>query len=219
METIIELLPTLWKGTAVTLEITVLATAVALLISVAAGLARGSRIAVVRWTTTLYVELFRGTSLLVQLFWLYFAFPLLLDIHMTAMTAAVLALGLNYGAYGSEVVRSAIAAVPKGQTEAAIALNMTPGQRLRRVIGPQALRMALPPLGNLQIELLKGTSLVSLITLGELTYQGMLMRSFDMSRTAVIFGLILLIYFVIAQLLAGLLRLLEKRLAAGRVRT
>jgi polar amino acid transport system permease protein len=135
---------------------------------------------------------------------------------MSAMTAAVLALGLNYGAYGSEIVRSSIEAVPRGQTEAAIALNMTPGQRLWRIIGPQALRMALPSLGNLQIELLKGTSLVSLITLSELTYQGMMLRSYDMSRTAIIFGLILLIYFVIAQLLTFMVRLLERRFAVGR---
>lgn len=216
MQSIMELLPAMWKGTIVTLTVTVLAAITALMLSVAAGLARQSRLAPVRWITAAYVEAFRGTSLLVQLFWLYFAFPLLFDIRMSAMTAAVLALGLNYGAYGSEIVRSSIEAVPRGQTEAAIALNMTPGQRLWRIIGPQALRMALPSLGNLQIELLKGTSLVSLITLSELTYQGMMLRSYDMSRTAIIFGLILLIYFVIAQLLTFMVRLLERRFAVGR---
>ncbi|MEF3304363.1 ectoine/hydroxyectoine ABC transporter permease subunit EhuC [Paenibacillus sp. GYB003] len=211
-----ELLPALWKGAVVTLEVTAMATVLALLLAVAAGLARLSRFRAVRWLTAVYVETFRGTSLLVQLFWLYFAFPLLLDIRMPAMVAAVLALGLNYGAYGSEVVRSSVNAVPKGQTEAAIALNMTRGQRLRRIVGPQALAMALPSFGNLQIELLKGTSLVSLITLGELSYQGMLLRSYDMSRTALIFGLILVVYFVIAQLLALLIRLPERRSAFRR---
>lgn len=218
MQAVVELLPALWKGTLVTLEVTALAAITAFALSVAAGLARLSRIAAVRWLTAIYVETFRGTSLLVQLFWLYFAFPLLLDIRMSAMTAAVLALGLNYGAYGSEIVRSSVAAVPGGQSEAAIALNFSPFQRLRRIVGPQALRMALPSFGNLQIELLKGTSLVSLITLGELTYQGMMLRSFDMSRTAVIFGLILLIYFAIAQLMTFAVRLLERRLAVGRTR-
>lgn len=102
-----------------------------------------------------YVEIFRGTSLLIQLFWIYFALPMVLDIRMSAMTAAILALGLNYGAYGSEVVRSSILAIPKGQIEASIALNMTPFQRMRRIIFPQAWTMMLPGFGNLQIELLK----------------------------------------------------------------
>jgi polar amino acid transport system permease protein len=213
---VLELLPGLWRGTVVTLEVTVLATIVALLLALTAGLARLSPLRAVRLVTAAYVEFFRGTSLLVQLFWLYFAFPLLLDIRMPAMVAAVLALGLNYGAYGSEIVRSSILAVPRGQTEASVALNMTPRQRLWRIIGPQALAMALPSLGNLQIELLKGTSLVSLITLGELTYQGMLLRSYDMSRTTLILGLVLLVYFLIAQLLTWFIRFLERRMALGR---
>lgn len=212
----IELFPALWRGTVVTMEITVLATVAALLLSIAAGLARLSSFRAVRWIAAVYVETFRGTSLLVQLFWLYFAFPMLLDIHMSAMTAAVLALGLNYGAYGSVIVRSSILAVPRGQTEASVALNMTPWLRMRRIIGPQALAIALPSFGNLQIELLKGTSLVSLITLAELTYQGMMLRSYDMSRTTLILGMILLIYFVLAQLLTRIIRRLERRLAAGR---
>lgn len=211
-----ELLPALWKGAVVTVEVTILSTILALLLAVIAGLLRLSRFRAIRWLTAAYVETFRGTSLLVQLFWLYFAFPLLLDIRMPAMTAAVLALGLNYGAYGSEIVRSSVNAVPKGQTEAAIALNMTPWQRMRRIVGPQALAIALPSLGNLQIELLKGTSLVSLITLAELTYQGMMLRSYDMSHTPLIFGMILLVYFVIAQLLTLVIRLLERRPAFRR---
>jgi polar amino acid transport system permease protein len=212
----IELLPALWRGTVITAEVTVLATIAALLLSVAAGLARLSPYRPLRWIAAVYVETFRGTSLMVQLFWMYFAFPLLLDIRMSAMTAAVLALGMNYGAYGSEIVRSSILAVPAGQTEASIALNMTPWQRLRRVVGPQALAMALPSFGNLQIELLKGTSLVSLITLAELTYQGMMLRSYDMSQTTMIFGLVLLVYFIIAQLLARMICLLERRFTRGR---
>ncbi|MFC0215403.1 ectoine/hydroxyectoine ABC transporter permease subunit EhuC [Paenibacillus chartarius] len=215
MTSLLELLPALWRGTLITIEITLLASVTALILSIAAGLARMSSIRVLRWITVGYVELFRGTSLLVQLFWLYFAFPMLFDIRMSAMTAAVLALGLNYGAYGSEIVRSSLQAVPGGQTEAAVALNMTRFQRLCRIIGPQALRIALPSLGNLQIELLKGTSLVSLITLAELTYQGMMLRSFDMSRTTLILTAVLIMYYLIAQLLVLGIRLLERRLAVG----
>lgn len=212
----VELLPALWRGTVITIEVTCLSTVAALVLALAAGLARLSRLRPLQWITALYVETFRGTSLLVQLFWLYFAFPLLLDIRVNAMTAAVLALGLNYGAYGSEIVRSSILAIPRGQTEASIALNITPWMRMRRIIGPQALAMALPSFGNLQIELLKGTSLVSLITLAELTYQGMMLRSYDMSRTTLILILILLIYFGIAQLMTRIIRLLERRFVVGR---
>jgi polar amino acid transport system permease protein len=216
MASALELLPALWRGTVITLEVTALSTIVALVLAVLAALARMSPLRLLSWAATVYVELFRGTSLLIQLFWLYFAFPMLFNFRMPALVAAVAALGLNYGAYGSEVVRSAIASVPIGQTEAAIALNLTRRQRLRRIIGPQALAVALPSLGNLQIELLKGTSLVSLITLAELTYQGMVLRSYDMSQTTLILSLVLLIYYLIAQLLTRTIRLLERRLSVWR---
>lgn len=165
---------------------------------------------------TVYVEIFRGTSLLIQLFWLYFALPMLLNIQIPAMAAAVLALGLNYGAYGSEVVRSSIVAVPKGQYEAATALNMSPGLRMRRILLPQALLLMLPSFGNLQIELLKGTSLVYLITLMDLTYQGMVLRTFDSSKTAEIFTMMLVLYFILSYSLTLTLRYVERRAVRGR---
>lgn len=155
--------------------------------------------------------------MLVQLFWLYFALPMLLDIRMSAMAAAVLALGLNYGAYGSEVVRGSILSVPKGQYEAAMALNMSPWLRMRRIILPQAMALMLPSFGNLLIELLKGTSLVYLITLMDLTYQGMVLRSFDNSSTPQIFALLLLIYFIMAYSLTLGIRFLERRAVKGRI--
>ncbi|BCJ86709.1 ectoine/hydroxyectoine ABC transporter permease subunit EhuC [Effusibacillus dendaii] len=163
-----------------------------------------------------YVEFFRGTSLLVQMFWLFFALPIL-GIELEPMTTGVLALGLNYGAYGSEIVRSSIQAIPKGQTEAAIALNLTSFQRMRSVILPQAFTLMLPAFGNLLIELLKGTSLVSLITLSDLTFTGMLMRTANIARTPEILGLILVIYFVLAYSLTLVVRWLERRVSAGRV--
>lgn len=212
----VDLLPLLFQGAAVTLQVTALSMAVAFVLSFAAGFARLSRIKSIRIASSVYVEVFRGTSLLVQLFWLFFALPLL-GIELTALVAGVMALGLNYGAYGSEVVRSAILAVPKGQTEASIALNMSPWLRMRRVILPQALAIMLPSFGNLAIELLKGTSLISLITMADLTYQGMILRTFDSSRTFEIFGLILVMYFVMAYPLTLVMRWLERRFSAGRV--
>lgn len=210
-----ELLPPLLKGLKTTLLVALYSIAVAFVLAFLAGFGRLSRLRIIRFCTMVYVEVFRGTSLLVQLFWMYFALPVLLDVRLSAMTAAVLALGLNYGAYGSEVVRSAILSVPKGQTEAAIALNMPAAQRMRRIILPQAWAMMLPGFGNLQIELLKGTSLVYLITLTDLTYQGMLLRTFDISRTAAIFTWILVFYFAAAYALTTIVRLAERRSAPG----
>ncbi|BFT69443.1 hypothetical protein PAENIP36_08850 [Paenibacillus sp. P36] len=128
----------------------------------------------------------------------------------------MLALGLNYGAYGSEVVRSSILAIPKGQYDAAIALNMSPSLRMRRILLPQALLLMLPSFGNLQIELLKGTSLVYLITLMDLTYQGMVLRTFDSSKTAEIFAMMLILYFILSYSLSLTLRYFERRAVRGR---
>ena len=212
----LDLLPPLLKGLKTTLLLTVYSIAVALFMSFITGLARLSRYLIIRTVATIYVEIFRGTSLLVQLYWMYFALPILLDIHLSAMSAAVVALGLNYGAYGSEVVRSSILAVPKGQIEASIALNFTPLQRMKRIILPQAWTMMLPGFGNLQIELLKGTSLVYLITLMDLTYQGMMLRSFDMSQTAAIIIWLLFLYFVTSYVLTLIIRIAERRAVVGR---
>src|SRR4051812_46816173 len=129
-------LPTLLSGAAVTLELTALSAAVALFVSIGAGMARLSPWPWVRWVTVVYVEVFRGTSALVQIFYFFFVLPLL-GIELGPITAGVLALGLNFGAYGSEVVRSAILNVAQGQREAAVALNFPPALAMRRIIFPQ----------------------------------------------------------------------------------
>lgn len=212
----LDLLPPLLKGLKITLLLTIYSIALSLCIAFLTGLSRLSHFKIIRVIAMVYVEIFRGTSLLVQLFWMYFALPVLLDIHLSAMSAAVVALGLNYGAYGSEVVRSSILAVPKGQIEASIALNLTPFQRMRRIIMPQAWAMMLPGFGNLQIELLKGTSLVYLITLMDLTYQGMMLRSYDMSQTPAIIIWLLFFYFITSYLLTLIIRMAERRAVVGR---
>ncbi|CAM4007162.1 ectoine/hydroxyectoine ABC transporter permease subunit EhuC [Cohnella lubricantis] len=205
----------LLEGLKVNLEILVVSTLLAFLMAFLAGFGRLAKYRVVRGITLVYVEVFRGTSLLVQLFWMYFALPAM-HVNVSAMAAAIIALGLNYGAYGSEVVRSCLLAVPKGQTEASIALNMTYPLRMRRIILPQAWRMMLPGFGNLQIELLKGTSLVYLITLADITYKGMILRSANISQQSLIFAWMLVIYFVVAYALVLLIRYFERRAAVGR---
>lgn len=211
-----DLLPPLLKGAVVTLKVTGLSVVVAFLAAFLAGFGRLAKNRLIRTITGVYVEVFRGTSLLIQLFWLFYALPLL-GVELSPLVAGVIALGLNYGAYGSEIVRSSILAIPKGQTEAAIALNMTRWQRMSKVILPQALVMMIPSFGNLLIELLKGTSLISLITLSDLTFQGMLLRTFDASRTFETFALVLVLYFILAYPITLLMKWLERRLTEGRV--
>lgn len=208
-----DLLPPLLKGLAVTVELTLEGAALALPVAFTAGLMRVSRFWMVRSAALVYIEVFRGTSALIQLFWFYFVLPLL-GINLSAMMAGVLVLGLNTGAYGAVVVRGAIQAVPAGQYEAAIALNLSRFQRMTRVIMPQAMLAMLPPWGNLFIELLKNTSLVSLITISELTFQGQILRA-ETLRTTEIFALVLLLYFIPAALISKLVRTAERRLAFG----
>lgn len=209
-----DLLPPLLRGAAVTVQITLLSAVLGFLVAFLIGFGSLARYRWVRLGARLYVEVFRGTSLLVQLFWAYFVLPLL-GLRLPAMAVAVLSLGLNTGAYGSEVVRSAILAIPRGQTEAAIALNMTPGQRLWRVILPQALVIMLPSFGNLLIELLKSTALVSLITLSDVTFAAVTLATTTL-RTTEIFSLLLLIYFVLAYPLTLGMRWLERKALSGR---
>lgn len=210
----IDLLPPLLRGLLVTVELTLGGALVAGLAAFSGGLGRLSRYRVWRGIARTYIDLFRGTSALVQLFWLYFALPLF-GITLTATTVGVLVLGLNTGAYGAEVVRGAIQAVPKEQREAALALNFTQRQTLWQIVLPQAALGMLPPFGNLLIELLKNTALVSLITLSDLTFQGQILRAATL-RSGEIFGLLLLIYFLLALSITFGIRRLERKLAIGR---
>lgn len=207
-----DLLPVLIQGAGITIQLTLVSAALALGMALVAGLARLSPLWPLRFVGGVYVEVFRGTSVLVQLFWFYFALPLF-GIRLDAFSAGVLALGLNVGAYGAEVVRGAILSVPKGQTEAAIALNFTPWQRMRRVVLPQAFVLMLPPFGNQLIELLKATALVSLITIPEMTFQGLTLRQ-TTGRTNEIFLWLLVLYFAVAYPLTLGVRWIERRVGA-----
>ena len=213
MTVLLDILPPLLKGLVVTVELTVAAAILAVAIALPVGLARLSRYRLLRYLSLIYVEVFRGTSALVQLYWLYFALPLL-GFNIGAMTAGILGLGLNTGAYGAVVVRGAVQAVPRAQVEAAVALNLTPSRRLAYVVLPQAAVAMLPPWGNLFIELLKNTALVSLITISELTFQGQLVRS-ETLRTPEVFGAVLVLYFLLALAITKFMRVIERKLSHG----
>jgi polar amino acid transport system permease protein len=200
-------LPYLLRGALVTIQVTLLGLGLAIVVAFVAGLGRLSARWPLRWLAGAFVEVFRGTSVVVQLFWFFFALPLF-GVELVPMVAAVLALGLNGGAYGAEVVRGAVRAVPRAQYEAATALNMGAVTRMRRVILPQALPLMLPPFGNIAVDLLKASALVSLVTVADLTFRAQVVRS-GTGETALVFGLILVMYFVMACALALLFRLLE----------
>src|SRR5262249_46728057 len=144
-----------------------------------------------------YIEFFRGTSLIVQLFWLYFVLPQF-GIALPAELAAVLGLALNYGAYGAEIVRGSLLAVPQGNVAAAQTLGLKPPRVRWLVVLPQALVVFIRPWGNLMVQLLKATSLVSLITIADLSYRAYQLNQVTM-RTVPIFGAVLVIYFLMAQ--------------------
>jgi polar amino acid transport system permease protein len=171
----------------------------------------------VRFITRIYVEGWRGTSEVVQLFWLYFAAPVLIGFQIVPLWTGIIVLGLNHGAYGAEIVRGAVRAVPAAQHEGAVALGFTPAQRMRRVILPQAIVEMLPPFNTLFIQLLKATSLVSLISVTEIAYQGkQILEPVFPSQMPLILIIMLAMYLVCSLVITAVMRLLE-RVAAARV--
>lgn len=201
MDQILEYSPILIEGTLTTIELTVLSAIVALTISFVVGLSRFSRFKLVRASAIIYLEFFRGTSAIVQLFFMYYVLPLL-GVHFSPLMAGVIACGFNLGSYGSEVVRGAIQSVARGQHEAATALNYTTYQLYRYVLIPQAIPVMIPTFGNLLIELLKLTAVASLITISDLTFMAQIIRV-QTAMTLEPFLVILVIYFIIAS---GLVR-------------
>jgi polar amino acid transport system permease protein len=200
-------------GALVTLQLTIAGSALALVMAFIAGLGRLSRFFLLRAVATVYIEFFRGTSIFVQLFWAYFVLPFM-GISLTPFQAGVLALGLNVGAYGAEVVRGAIQSVGREQYEACIALNLSRWQAMRVVILPQALLVMLPTFGNNAIELLKATAVVSLISLSDMTFQAQVVRA-QTGNTLIPFGTIIILYFLMAIAISLSVRALERRMARG----
>lgn len=204
--------PRFVDGTLVTLQQTGLGALLAIVIALFMGFMKMSPHFFVRWVAVVYIEIFRGTSLLVQMYWIFFVLPLF-GLSLEKFTAGFVAVGLNLGAYGAELVRGGVQAVPRGQYEAAIALNMPRFKRMQRIIFPQALLKMLPPWGNLLIELLKSTALVALISVADLMFESKQINS-STFLSAQAFGTALIIYYVIARfIITPAIRGLEKKLS------
>jgi polar amino acid transport system permease protein len=205
---LVDAAPLFFRGVVVTVQYTVIGAVAAFVISFVFGLMAISPWVAVRGLSRTIVEFFRGTSLVIQLLWIYFALPLV-GFELTPLAAATTALGLNFGAYGSEIVRGAIVSVPTAQWEATVALSLSPVQRMRRVILPQALPEMIPPFGNLLVQMLKGSSLLFLLSIQELTFEVQLLRRDIGSLPA--FGIAMVVYFLLAQAFLVLMRWWEQR--------
>lgn len=210
---------TISRGISETVFATVGGIALTIVLSFAAGLGMLSRHLAVRAIARTYSEIWRGTSEVVQLLWIFFVLPVLVGIQLVPIWAGILVLGLNHGAYGAHIVRGAVRSVPAAQVEAAVAISLSPAQRMRRVILPQALVEMIPPFTNLFVQLLKGSALLLLIRVHEITYQAKevaLPRHTD--QALLIWTVVLVCYFALAMTITGAMRLLERRAAvwAGR---
>ena len=205
---LVEYAPKLANGALMTIWVMIGSTLLATAISLVFGLMRLSSNFLIQGAATVYIEFFRGTSLLVQLYWIYYVLPLM-GITLSPFMSGVMALGFNFGAYGAEIVRGGVQSVPRGQWEAARALNLSAAQRMRRIIMPQTFSLILPPAANLVVELLKATALVALITVVDLMFVAKQINATTW-LSAQVFGTALIMYYLMSRFaLVPFLRWLE----------
>jgi polar amino acid transport system permease protein len=207
--------PDLWAGLQVTVLLTVCGMALALVIGMLLALARLDRRR--RWLAipaAVFVELIRGSPLLLQLFYIFYVFPFF-GLRLDKFEAGILGLGINYGAYLSEVFRGGIEAVDHGQWEAARALGMRPRHYMPRVILPQAIRIVIPPVGNYFVSMFKDTALVSTISIGELLFRGQLLAA-ENFKYLQIYSLIFVLYLLISYPASLGVRAVERALRIDR---
>ncbi len=203
-------LPILLLGAGVTIEITAVSVAIGFFIGLFVGIARISNIKILKIVAAIYADCIRGTPLLVQIFLIYFALPMLTGHRVEPFIAAVAACGINSGAYVSEIFRAGIQAIDVGQMEAGRSLGLTWWQTMYHIILPQAIRNILPPLGNEFIAMLKDSSLVSVIGFEELTRRGQLIiaqtyGSFEIWSTVAV------LYLIMTLAISRVVAYLEKR--------
>ena len=201
-------LPFLLGGIPVTLLVATLAMALAIPVAFILALGRSARNPWLRISAGFVVELFRGSSSLVQLFWAFYVLPFF-GINLPALGAGVMVLGLNSGSYLSEVVRAGLNAVPQGQREAALTLGFSAPYRFFRITLPQALPLMIPPFGNALVTMVKFTSLVSLVTIQDLTFRANLVGS-TLGDSSSVYIIVIIAYFTINLVLARASQRLER---------
>lgn len=214
MQTLIlfkESLPSLIKGLSMTLQITVLGLFAAIIIGLVVGFINVGKNKVLRFIAMIYIDVIRGTPLIVQAFFIYFGLPSAMNFKIDAFTAGTLAISLNAGAYLAEIFRGGILAVDSGQMEAARSLGLPYRKAMIKVILPQAIRKMIPAIINQFIISLKDTSILSVIGIRELTQSGEIIIASNY-RAFEIWGMVALIYFVIIMILTKVTRRIERYL-------
>ena len=200
-------------GLLITVELTAVVIVLALICGLLVALAGMSRFVLLRWIIKSYIEVIRGTPLLLQLIYVYYVLPSI-GIRLDAFTAGVLALTLNYSAYISEVYRGGIQAIARGQHDAAAALGMTHGLAMRRIILPQAVRIVVPVLGNYFISLFKDTALASAVSIQELVYTAQVRAALSYQYFT-LYTVVAVMYFAVSFPAARLVGYLERITRAG----
>jgi polar amino acid transport system permease protein len=209
----IQFLPPLLKGAEVTAIIAAASTALGAIAAFIIGVARVEGGPILSKIALVYIEFMRGVPLLVKFFWLYYVLPLI-GLSLDPFTTGILGLVLNISAYGAEVVRGGLQSVPDQQHEAARALNFSKSYTLLHITLPQAIVEMMPAFGNLAVQNLKDTALVSLISIADLTFQAQQLRNITLDSTRV-FTLTLIGYFIMALALSLVMRLIEHKLRRG----
>lgn len=207
---IVESIPLLAEGLVVTLQVSALSAVLGLALGVVFGLGSLSRSRPLRWLVMAYVDFIRGTPLLIQIFLVFFALPMI-GIRLDEFWAGVVALSVNAAAFVAEVVRGGVGSIERGQTEAAKAIGMRHSQILVHILLPQAYRQMVPPLTNEMISLVKNSSLLSVISVYELTRAGQAIISVHFVPFE-IYTLLALYYYVLIKALSWLSVQLERRL-------
>lgn len=211
-----EFLPYLLAGTWVTVKLTIVSMCFALALGLLLGMARASHRAMLRVPAATFIDIMRGTPLILQIFYIYYALPLI-GIELEAFVSGIIALSLNYAAYLAEVFRSGIQAIPKGQWEASYSLGLPTRLTMQKIVLPQALRIVIPPAGNYFIALFKDSALVSVISLSELMRSGQLLAATTYKHFE-IFTMVAAIYLAISYPASWLVAWLERRFRIGHAR-
>ncbi len=204
------MMPALLEGLKVTVLLTIVIMAISLVVALPVALARMSSHRWLRFPSTIYVQVLRGTPVLLQLFYLYYVLPFA-GIELNAWTAGIIGMSLAYSAFLSEIYRAGIEAIDKGQTEAALSLGMSRFQVMKIVVLPQAFRIIIPPIGNMFVGLFKDTSLLSILTIRELMFQGQLLAATNF-RHVTIFTVVAILYLAVSWPSAAIIDRLEKKL-------
>ncbi|MEX3922092.1 glutamine ABC transporter permease GlnP [Paraburkholderia sp. BR10872] len=204
-------LPDLMAGVKLTVFIAFVGLVGGFVVGVIAGMSRAYGPLAFNVIAQVYIELIRGTPIVVQVMFLYFALPLLAHIRIDGLTAAIIAITVNSGAYLAEVVRGALLSIPKGLMEAGLAMGLSMPRVLLKIVGPLAFRRLIPPLGNQCIVSLKDTSLFIVIGVGELTRKGQEIIAGNF-RAVEVWSAVAVVYLVLTGVMTLSLRLVERRM-------